>query len=144
MVKAPAESKSKKAGLFLGVSRVDRCLRKARISKNVGGTASVVATAMIEEVIEDIVQRAGEHAKQKKSKRVAVVHLISAVRSDPDTAMLLFNFAFGSANQVPKAIDLILDSESKKARYANMKNPPKKKASGTKPSDSTTSDVVDN
>ena len=58
--------------------------------------------------------------------------------------MLLCNFAFGSANQVPKAIDLILDSESKKARYANMKNPPKKRASGTKPSDSTTSDVVDN
>ena len=137
--KSPAVSKSQKAGLLLGVSRVERTIRKARICKNVGGAASVCATALVEEAIEDIVQRAGEHAKLKNSKRIAVVHLISAVRSDPDTAMLLCNFAFGSNNNVPKAIDLILDKQAAKKR--------KEKSSRKRPDDATTatsSDLVGN
>jgi histone H3/H4 len=114
--------KGKKAGLSLGVSRVERCLRKAKVAKNVGASASIFTTALIEEVVEDVLKRAAEHAQLKKSKRVAVTHLVSAVRSDPDTAMLLCNFGFGSANDVPKAIDLILDQKAQKARKAKSKS----------------------
>ena len=128
--------KAKKAGLSLGVSRVERCLRKSKIAKNVGSSASIFATALIQEVVEDLLQRAGEHAQLKKSKRIAVTHLVSAVRSDPDTAMLLCNFGFGSANDVPKAIELILDQNAQKARKAKSKGAAKGATSGA-------SDLID-
>jgi len=87
--KSPAITKAKKANLTLGVTRIDRALRKSRVCKNVGSAAAIYATALCEEIVDDILVRAGEDATHKKSKRIAVCHLISSVRSNPDTAMLL-------------------------------------------------------
>lgn len=116
IVKLPGVTKATKANLTLGVSRVDRALRKSSICKNVGSAAGVFTAAVLEEIVEDIMTRAGESAKHKKSKRIAVTHLIESVRSNPDTAMLLCNFGFGSAIDARKAIDFILDDKAKKER----------------------------
>ena len=128
-------TKAKKANLTLGVSRVDRALRKSSICKNVGSAAGIFTTAVLEEIVEDIMTRAGESAKHKKSKRIAVTHLIESVRSNPDTAMLLCNFGFGSAIEARKAIDFILDDQAKKIRKDG-------KAARAAARPSTTSDLV--
>lgn len=116
--RSAAIPKAKKANLTLGVTRIERTLRKARICKNVGSAAGIYATALCEEIIDDILTRAGKDAQHKKSKRIAVSHLISSVRSNPDTAMLLCNFGFGSGTDARKAIDFILDDQAKKERKA--------------------------
>ena len=63
--RTPAVTKAKKANLTLGVSRVDRALRKSSICKNVGSAAGIFTTAVLEEIVEDIMTRAGESAKHK-------------------------------------------------------------------------------
>lgn len=120
--KSSAITKAKKANLTLGVTRIDRALRKSRVCKNVGSAAAIYATALCEEIVDDILVRAGEDAAHKKSKRIAVCHLISSVRSNPDTAMLLCNFGFGSGSDARKAIDFILDDQAKKDRKAKLKS----------------------
>ena len=122
--KSSAVTKAKKANLTLGVTRIERTLRKSRVCKNVGSAAAIYATALCEEIVDDILVRAGEDATHKKSKRIAVCHLISSVRSNPDTAMLLCNFGFGSGSDARKAIDFILDNQAKKDRKAKLKPKP--------------------
>ena len=133
--KSSAITKAKKANLTLGVTRIDRALRKSRVCKNVGSAAAIYATALCEEIVDDILVRAGEDATHKKSKRIAVCHLISSVRSNPDTAMLLCNFGFGSAIDARKAIDFILDDKAKKERK-------EAKVARTATREATTADLV--
>jgi hypothetical protein len=113
--KLPGKSKSERAGLIAGVSRVERRLRDSKISKQVGASSSVFLTGVIEEVIESVLLRAGKEAQAGKKKRINVVHIVTAARSDPDTARLLAGFGFGSALNIPKHAPQLMSEDEKKA-----------------------------
>ena len=115
LVKLPAKSKSERAGLVAGVSRVERRLRDSKIAKQVGASSSVFLTGVIEEVIESVLLRAGKEAEAGKKKRINVVHIVTAARSDPDTARLLAGFGFGSALNIPKHAPQLMSDDAKKA-----------------------------
>lgn len=126
-VKLPGKSKSERAGLIAGVSRVERRLRDAKISKQVGASSSVFLTGVIEEVVESVLLQAGKEAQAGKKKRINVVHIVTAARSDPDTARLLAGFGFGSALNIPKHAPQLMSDDEKKAA--------KKKKSGAAQAD---------
>lgn len=109
-------SRQTKAGLTFAVSRVDRKLRQARISKQVASDASIYLTGVIEHVVLKALEGAGEQASMHKSKRVTDAHIVAAVRSDPDLARTFSGFCFSSRDNVPKAIDRILPDDEQKLR----------------------------
>ena len=51
LVKLPGKSKSERAGLIAGVSRVERRIRDSKIAKQVGASSSVFLTGVLEEVV---------------------------------------------------------------------------------------------
>jgi hypothetical protein len=114
LVKLPGKSKSDRAGLIAGVSRVERRVRDAKIAKQVGASSSVFLTGVIEKVVEGVLLRAGKEAEAGKKKRINVVHIVTAARSDPDSARLLAGFAFGSALDIPKHAPQLMSQDEKK------------------------------
>ena len=114
--KSKSKSKSAHAGLVAGVSRMERRIRDARIAKQVGGHSSIFMTGLVEQVMVTILDRAANEAQAGKKKRINLVHILKAVRSDPDTARLLSGFAFGSALNLPKVSRELMSSDEKKKR----------------------------
>lgn len=112
----PSTSKQAKAGLTFAVSRVDKKLRQAKIAKQVASQASIHMTSVVEHVVLKVLKDAGAQAAMRKSKRVTDVHIVAAVRSDPDVARAFAGFCFASAADVPKAVDRILPDEEQKER----------------------------
>ena len=111
-------SKQAKAGLTFAVARVDKKLRQGKVAKQVSATSGIAITAVVEHVILKIVESAGAHAEQQKSKRLTNSHVVAAVRSDPDLARTFAGFCFTTAEDVPKAIEKILPEDEQKARKA--------------------------
>jgi histone H2A len=114
--KKATTSKQTKAGLTFAVSRVDKKLRQAKISKQVASNASIFLTGVVEHVIMKALENAGDQAGMSKSKRLTDAHIVAAVRSDPDLARVFSGFCFSSRENVPKAIDKILPEDEQKLR----------------------------
>lgn len=148
VAKKKSTSKQTKAGLVLPVARIEKRLRSAKIAKQVGTSASIFLTGVVEHVLTSAMTSANSYADAKKTKRLADAHLISAVRSDPDTARLFAGFSFASSTEAPRAMDVILPAKEAKARRDKIANravapraPPTKKKSAPPPT--TTNEALD-
>lgn len=145
--KKQSTSKQTKAGLVLPVARVEKRFRSAKVSKQVGTTASIYLTGVIEHVLASAMTSANSYADAKKTKRLSDTHLISAVRSDPDTARLFAGFSFASSSEAPSAMDMILPPKEARERRMKIKGraprgaPPKKRAPTT--TTTTTNEALD-
>ena len=114
--KSKGSSKQAKAGLTFAVSRIDKKLRSGRVATQVGGTASVHLTGVVEHVLLKVIADMGAEAAAKKAKRVTDAHIVAAVRSDPDLARAFSGYCFSSVDDVPKAMDRILPVDEQKQR----------------------------
>lgn len=73
-------TKSKRAGLQFPVARVGRYLRKAKISPRVGTGAMVYTAAILEYLCAEVLELAGNAAKDNKKTRIIPRHIQLAVR----------------------------------------------------------------
>ena len=87
--KAKARSKSSRAGLQFPVSRILRYLRKGNYSKRVGSGAPVYMAAVIEYLVAEVLELAGNAARDNKRTRIIPRHLQLAIRNDEELNKLL-------------------------------------------------------
>lgn len=78
--KKKVQSKSYRAGLQFPVARVGRYLRKAKIAPRVGTGAMVYMTAILEYLTAEVLELAGNAAKDNKKTRIIPRHIQLAVR----------------------------------------------------------------
>ena len=109
-------SKSERAGLIAGVSRVEGRIRSSKIAKQVGSSASVWFTAVLEEVVGNVLLQAGKEAEAGKKKRINVIHIVTAARSDPDMARLLAGFGFGNHLNIPNHAPQLMSADEKASK----------------------------
>lgn len=81
-------SKSTRAGLTLPVGRLNTSLKLKSNSKRVGGSAPVYLAACVEYVLAEILQAAGNTAKDRSRKIISPDDVISALRRDEDLSKL--------------------------------------------------------
>ena len=81
---AKATSRSAKAGLQFPVGRVARYLRKARVAARVGAGAPVYLAAVLEYLAAEILELAGNAARDNKKTRIIPRHIQLAVRNDEE------------------------------------------------------------
>uniref|UniRef100_A0A8B9B9I1 Histone H2A n=1 Tax=Anser brachyrhynchus TaxID=132585 RepID=A0A8B9B9I1_9AVES len=92
-VRAKAKSRSSRAGLQFPVGRVHRLLRKGNYAERVGAGAPVYMAAVLEYLTAEILELAGNAARDNKKTRIIPRHLQLAIRNDEELNKLLGNAA---------------------------------------------------
>eukprot|EP00929_Paragymnodinium_shiwhaense_P107720 TRINITY_DN74091_c0_g1_i1.p1 TRINITY_DN74091_c0_g1~~TRINITY_DN74091_c0_g1_i1.p1 ORF type:complete len:195 (+),score=54.35 TRINITY_DN74091_c0_g1_i1:314-898(+) len=93
--------KEQLAGLVFPVSRFTRALRRGGYAKRVGVGASVYITAVVEYIIAEILELAGNVAKEHKKQRITPRHLQLAIRNDEELGKFLEKVTIASGGVVP-------------------------------------------
>ena len=110
--KAKAISKSSRAGLLFPVSRILRYLRKGNYSKRVGSGAPVYLAAVMEYLAAEVLELAGNAARDNKKTRIIPRHLLLAIRNDEELNRLLSGITIAQGGVLPNIQTVLLPKKS--------------------------------
>ncbi|KAJ1897919.1 Histone H2A.v [Kickxella alabastrina] len=118
------QSRSSKAGLQFPVGRVHRYLKlQTKSASRVGAKAAVYTAAVLEYLVAEVLELAGNAARDLKSKRISPRHLQLAIRGD-DELDLLVKATIAGGGVIPHIHKQLLE-KGKKTNAAAMSGPTK-------------------
>ena len=82
ILQSKAKSRSSRAGLQFPVGRIHRMLRKGNYAERVGAGAPVYLAAVMEYLAAEILELAGNAARDNKKTRIIPRHLQLAIRDE--------------------------------------------------------------
>ena len=103
-----AASRSARAGLQFPVGRIARFLREGRYAARVGGGAPVYLAAVLEYLAAEILELAGNAARDNKRSRIIPRHVQLAIRNDEELNNLLGNVTIASGGVLPNIHAVLL------------------------------------
>ncbi|KAM6907159.1 histone H2A-like [Xenentodon cancila] len=112
--KAKAKTRSSRAGLQFPVGRVHRLLRKGNYSERVGAGAPVYLAAVLEYLTAEILELAGNAARDNKKTRIIPRHLQLAVRNDEELNKLLGGVTIAQGGVLPNIQAVLLPKKTEK------------------------------
>ena len=111
-VRAKRVSRSKRAGLQFPVGKIHRLLRTGRYSKQVGPGAAVYLGAVMEYLAAEILELAGNAARDNKKTRINPRHLQLAIRNDEELNKLLAGVTISQGGVLPNIQAALLPKKS--------------------------------
>lgn len=108
-------SRSAKAGLQFPVGRIARFLKKGGYATRVGGGAPVYMAAVLEYLAAEILELAGNAARDNKKARIIPRHIQLAVRNDEELNKLLGNVTIASGGVLPNIHAVLMPKKSAKS-----------------------------
>lgn len=96
-----ASSRSSRAGLQFPVGRIHRHLREGRYADRIGAGAPVYLAAVLEYLTAEILELAGNAARDNKRTRIVPRHIQLAVRNDEELNRLLGGVTIASGGVMP-------------------------------------------
>ena len=108
-------TRSKKAGLQFPVGRVHRYLKKNRLAGRIGAGAPVYLAAVLEYLAAEILELAGNAARDNKKTRIVPRHVQLAIRNDEELNKLLAKVTVASGGVLPNIHSVLLPKKSAKA-----------------------------
>ncbi|XP_010259658.1 PREDICTED: histone H2A.1 [Nelumbo nucifera] len=121
-----AVSKSIKAGLQFPVGRVARFLKKGRYAQRIGTGAPVYLAAVLEYLAAEVLELAGNAARDNKKNRIIPRHVLLAVRNDEELGRLLDGVTIASGGVLPNIHSVLLPKKTEKSEKASQPKSPKK------------------
>ncbi|KAM3296820.1 hypothetical protein ACQJBY_038924 [Aegilops geniculata] len=128
-----AVTRSVKAGLQFPVGRIGRFLKKGRYAQRVGSGAPVYLAAVLEYLAAEVLELAGNAAKDNKKTRIVPRHLLLAVRNDQELGRLLAGVTIAHGGVIPNINPVLLPKKSAAAAEKEATKSPKKKAAAKSP-----------
>ena len=114
--KAKSKSRSSRAGLQFPVGRVHRFLRKGHYANRIGSGAPVYLAAVLEYLSAEILELAGNAARDNKKQRITARHLQLAVRNDEELNKLLSGVTIASGGVLPNIQSILLPKKNDKGQ----------------------------
>ncbi|OIW15747.1 hypothetical protein TanjilG_04282 [Lupinus angustifolius] len=105
-------SRSVKSGLQFPVGRIGRYLKKGRYSQRVGTGAPVYLAAVLEYLAAEVLELAGNAARDNKKNRIIPRHLLLAVRNDEELGKLLAGVTIAHGGVIPNINPVLLPKKS--------------------------------
>ncbi|KAK1442616.1 histone H2A like protein [Babesia gibsoni] len=101
-------TKSAKAGLQFPVGRIGRYLKNGRYAKRVGAGAPVYLAAVLEYLCAEILELAGNAARDNKKSRIIPRHIQLAIRNDEELSKFLAGITIASGGVMPSIQAVLL------------------------------------
>ena len=97
-------SRSAKAGLQFPVGRIARYLKKGRYAQRMGAGAPVYLAAVLEYLTAEVLELAGNAARDNKKTRVVPRHIQLAIRNDEELSKLLGGVTIAAGGVLPNTV----------------------------------------
>ena len=113
--KGQSVSRSSKAGLQFPVGRIHRHLRNGNFADRIGAGAPVYLAAVLEYLSAEVLELAGNAARDNKKTRINPRHIQLAIRNDEELNKFLGNATIPSGGVLPNIHLALLPKGSKKS-----------------------------
>ena len=110
--KAGKKSRSVKAGLQFPVGRVHRMLRRGNYAERVGAGAPVYLAACLEYLTAEVLELAGNAARDNKKSRIIPRHLQLAIKNDEELNKLLGGVTIAQGGVLPNIQAVLLPKKT--------------------------------
>jgi len=110
--KEHGQSRSGRAGLTFPVGRLHRHLKEGQFAKRVGVGAPVYLAAVLEYLTAEILELAGNAARDNKKIRIVPRHIMLAIRNDEELNKLLADVHITSGGVIPNIHNQLLPAKS--------------------------------
>ena len=110
--KTKSTSRSNRAGLQFPVGRIHRLLRKGNYAQRVGAGAPVCMATVMEYLAAEILELAGNAARDNKKSRIIPRHLQLAIRNDEELNKLLAGVTIAQGGVLPNIQAVLLPKKS--------------------------------
>ncbi|KAK9919872.1 hypothetical protein M0R45_028446 [Rubus argutus] len=114
-------SKSIKAGLQFPVGRIARFLKKGRYAQRTGSGAPIYLAAVLEYLAAEVLELAGNAARDNKKTRINPRHVQLAVRNDEELGRLLAGVTIASGGVLPNINPVLLPKKTSSSGDASEK-----------------------
>ena len=109
-----AMTRSTKAGLQFPVGRIGRFLKAGKYATRVGAGAPVYLAAVLEYLTAEVLELAGNAARDNKKARIIPRHIQLAVRNDEELNKLLGEVTIASGGVLPNIHAVLLPKKTVK------------------------------
>ena len=110
---AKVVSKSVKAGLQFPVGRIARFMKEGKFAERVGAGAPVYMSAVLEYLAAEVLELAGNAARDNKKTRIVPRHIQLAIRNDEELNKLLNSVTIASGGVLPNIHVFLLPRKGK-------------------------------
>ncbi|MCO5569781.1 hypothetical protein L7F22_023496 [Adiantum nelumboides] len=121
--KKKAVSKTVKAGLQFPVGRLARYLKKGRYAQRIGSGAPVYLAAVLEYLAAEVLELAGNAARDNKKNRIIPRHIQLAIRNDEELGKLLSGVTIAHGGVLPNIHQVLLPKKSAEKSEKKEKAP---------------------
>mgnify|MGYP003638228749 FL=1 len=109
-----SQSRSSRAGLQFPVGRIHSQLKSGRYARRVGAGAPVYLAAVLEYLAAEILELAGNAARDNKKVRIIPRHIQLAIRNDEELNKLLSDVTISNGGVIPNIHSVLLPKKSRK------------------------------
>ena len=109
-------AKSARAGLQFPVGRIARFMKQGRYAERVGAGAPVYLAAVLEYLAAEVLELAGNAAKDNKKTRIVPRHIQLAIRNDEELNKLLSGVTIAQGGVLPNIQAVLLPKKTQKAK----------------------------